>query len=402
MSGNSIPHALSRSRKVYATAESTFGTYVEPKLGGTDELKVLNLSIDGPIKEREIRMDARSSRSALERFSKKTNTSWELTCYAMGSGSANTSPDIEPLLNSLFETNDGSGTFTLDEAYDGLGCFSLCEFHEGVFIRQLTGCVVTEATFSAEGGEAPTWTFSGRAKDHILGGRSTLKANPSASDVIDVGATDVLFFDVGAIIALSDDYGLGSDGYKVSAKSDSAGTLTLVNVSDDSAATLAGTVATDTVVIPYAPTQSTLGSPISGTLGSLTLTPSGFSAITVPVTACEITINNNLTIIEDEAFQETITGFIPGRREISGTLDFRIRRDLLTIIGARNKLLNNTLALTIGNTAGSRMVWSLKVELDFSGFESPDAGQEAGELTISVPFMAVATSAENELSLDYT
>jgi len=151
------------------------------------------------------------------------------------------------------------------------------------------------------------------------------------------------------------------------------------------------------------PSGSTTGSPISGNLGSLSLTPSGGSAYAggaLPITAFELTLNNNLKVIDDELFAAEISDAIPGHRELTGSMSFRCRRDLLVILGQRKALTAHDIVATFGSVAGSRCLVTVKAELDFSDMDVPEVGDT--EAVVSVPFRGLATSAANELTLSYT
>lgn len=416
--GISIPHALSRSQRVFTMCETTFGTYVEPVASSSDEVRVLSTSMENST-ERMVRMDSRSTRSHLERYTGKTANTWEITAYVMGSGDpGDVRVDAHNLLLAAVSGSDGftatagtRDTYAADQAgQTALKCLSICRHFPdlsnstGIVQEQLSGCWVNEMTITAGVGEAPTWTFSGGAKNHVLTGRSTLQSNEAASATITVQTDDSYNFEIGSIINLGSD--LTTNGYKVTAVDHSTNIVTLVNVSDDAAASV--TVSTDSTIYPFVPTGITQGSPISGNLGSLDLSTATSTAGyansgDLPITAFDLTLNNNMKALDDEAFQEEASSFIVGWREITGNVTFRVRRDLVNILGARKQFVAHDLVVTIGSVAGSTLIIELDVELDFSAMDAPEIG-DAGddEVTVQVPFMCIADDgAESEFVMKF-
>jgi hypothetical protein len=323
----------------------------------------------------------------------------------MGSGTTQTPPDIEPILNALIGT-DASGVFSCVAGQTQLGSFSMCRWFgneatldTGIWMEQLAGCWVNEGTLTVNAGEAPTWSFSGGAKTHIHTGYSTLGANASASATVTVQSDDWTRFETGSIVQMTSDSAvMNQNGYKVSSSVETGAILTLVNVSDDAAASI--TNSSGNAIYPWVPTDSTLGTPISGNLGSLSLAIEGITAITVPITAAELTINNNVKPIDDQAFEAEVSDYVLGWREITGSFSMRMRRDLLSILGERKQFSVCTATLTIGDTVGYKMTLVIRCEMDFSDVETPDVA-DGTEASITVPFTCVATSAENELTLTY-
>jgi hypothetical protein len=118
----------------------------------------------------------------------------------------------------------------------------------------------------------------------------------------------------------------------------------------------------------------------------------------------ELTINNNIKGIDDQAFEQEVSDYILGHRQITGTMTMRARRDLLSILGERKQFSATDIDVTMGTTAGSICTVNLDCELDFSAVNAGEVGGtgEANEGTIEVPFTCVGDSAESELVITFT
>lgn len=409
------PQLLAGDQRVFVVPETVYATFEEPISDAGRELKVLSCKIENTT-ERKYRSDNRSTRSFLEQITGKETNTWEIKTYVMGSGSSDVAPDVKTLLTCGVGPQGGGSsdaiTYTLSAAQTALPSFSLTQYFGaaeatyGEFMHSLSGCWVNEVTLEASGGEPPTWTFSGGGSAYVMTGRGTLDGTAPASDTVKVASDYYDMFYVGSVVQVGTNKGASLDGFRVSAKSDTARTLTLKDVVDDTAAVLLSAAASDGVVIaPFVPTDTTAGSPIPGTLGSIALTSanSNISAAygnsgDLPVTAFKMTLNNNIKAWDDLAFTANVGDYVSGFREISGEITFRARRDLLNILGQRKKFYAHDLVITIGDTTGAKIQLELDIEMRFSPLTIPDVGEgPASEVMVTVPWVAIADSAESEL-----
>jgi hypothetical protein len=136
------------------------------------------------------------------------------------------------------------------------------------------------------------------------------------------------------------------------------------------------------------------GSPIAGILGSLTL-----AGNSLPITSFEVTVANNNKGISDEAFVAGTSDYVPGFRDVTGSLSIRCRRDLAIEIGKRLDFGTQAIVVTCGDTAGKKLI----VEIDDAEFEvaAVDTPQ-SDEVVVPMNFRALATSAgEDEIVIKF-
>lgn len=396
--GVSQLHALGRNRKFYVNEETTYidsenvaTAFVKP--AGTDAAVVLNASFT-PAQERKVRDDARASRSALEQITGKKSATWSVESYVLPSGTAGTAPDLGPLFKGAMGTETVSGgtrvTYSLNTNQD-LGSFSLTQFFNETFMETLTGCYVNSMTISVAGGEEPKVTFEGESSGlyiptttspsaaQLAAGESTATVTGSGTGTsFDVHAGEGENFKPGSVISVATDTDL-----VVTAVSND--TITV-----DSSITFAD----DDEVKPFAPTETVAGSPIAGILGSLTL-----AGNSLPITSFEVTVANNNKGIADEAFVAGTSDYVPGFRDVTGSLSIRCRRDLAIEIGKRLDFGTQAIVVTCGDTAGKKLV----IEIDDAEFEvaAVDTPQ-SDEVVVPMNFRALATSAgEDEIVIKF-
>ena len=396
--GVSQLHALGRNRKFYVNEETTYidsenvaTAFVKP--AGTDAAVVLNASFT-PAQERKVRDDARASRSALEQITGKKSATWSVESYVLPSGTAGTAPDLGPLFKGAMGTETVSGgtrvTYSLNTNQD-LGSFSLTQFFNETFMETLTGCYVNSMTISVAGGEEPKVTFEGESSGlyiptttspsaaQLAAGESTATVDGSGTGTsFDVHAGEGENFKPGSVISVASDTDLG-----VTAVSNDT-------ISVDSSITFTD----DDEVKPFAPTETVAGSPIAGILGSLTL-----AGNSLPITSFEVTVANNNKGIADEAFVAGTSDYVPGFRDVTGSLSIRCRRDLAIEIGKRLDFGTQAIVVTCGDTAGKKLI----VEIDDAEFEvaAVDTPQ-SDEVVVPMNFRALATSAgEDEIVIKF-
>ena len=396
--GVSQLHALGRNRKFYVNEETTYidsenvaTDFVKP--AGTDAAVILNASFT-PAQERKVRDDARASRSALEQITGKKSATWSVESYVLPNGSAGTAPDLGPLFKGAMGTETVSGgtrvTYSLNTNQD-LGSFSLTQFFNETFMETLTGCYVNSMTISVAGGEEPKVTFEGESSGlyiptttspsaaQLTAGESTATVDGSGTGTsFDVHAGEGENFKPGSVISVGTDTDLVVESV-------SNDTITV-----DSSITFTD----DDEVKPFAPTETVAGSPIAGILGSLTL-----AGNSLPITSFEVTVANNNKGISDEAFVAGTSDYVPGFRDVTGSLSIRCRRDLAIEIGKRLDFGTQAIVVTCGDTAGKKLI----VEIDDAEFEvaAVDTPQ-SDEVVVPMSFRALATSAgEDEIVIKF-
>lgn len=379
--GNAIPHLLGRNRRFYAKAESSFATFAKP--AGTDAIKVLKSSFDFK-QERKDRMDSRQTRSVLERITARKEVSWTLEAYLVPSGAAGTAPDIGPLLKALLGTetvNASTSVVYTPSSAQSMGSLSMVHEFNTSFMEAVRGAWVEQGTLKIDGGNEPRLEFQGGASDHGGAGVTTLDGALSGGETA-VTITDAFSIDVGTVISIG-----SSTNHEVTAVNAAGTGLTVTPA-------VSGAQSNGASVTPYVPTETTAGSPIAGVVGSFTV-----DGTTVLITAAEVTIKNNYKALTDEAFASAVSDVIAGFREVSGTLTIRARRDVMIQFQKRKTFTTRDLVLVCGNAAGKILTVDMnQVEFEFSALEIP----EAEEGTFQVPFKALGSSGEDEISLTFT
>jgi hypothetical protein len=397
--GTSQLHALGRNRKFYAVDETTFGTFVKPT--GGDAVKVLSASFD-PSQERKNREDSRATRSHIadDQIDGKKAASWSVEAYLIPSGDATNSttivPDIDQLLTKALGTGTATSspskmTYTLNSNQD-LGSLTLVQHFNETFMEALTGCYVNSMTLSIAGGEEPKLSFEGGSSGTFIPtttssttGASTATVDGSGSGTtVDVQSGEGKNFKVGSVIKVGSDDN-GGAGYEVTGIS---GDQLTVGTSITSYTDL-------DAVVPFAPDETVAGQPIAGILGSLTVDGSSF-----PITSFEVTVTNNMKAIEDEAYQAGTTDYVPGFRDVTGSLSIRCRRDLAIEIGKRPDFTNRNVVVTCGSATGATVTTTLaRCQFQVSGVETP----QSDEVVIPLEFKALASTAgDNEITIAFT
>lgn len=397
--GTSQLHALGRNRKFYAVDETTFGTFVKPT--GDNAVKVLSASFD-PSQERKNREDSRTTRSHIadDQIDGKKAASWSVEAYLIPSGDATNSttivPDIDQLLTKALGTGTATSspskmTYTLNSNQD-LGSLTLVQHFNETFMEALTGCYVNSMTLSIAGGEEPKLSFEGGSSGTFIPtttssttGASTATVDGSGSGTtVDVQSGEGKNFKVGSVIKVGSDDN-GGAGYEVTGIS---GDQLTVGTSITSYTDL-------DAVVPFAPDETVAGQPIAGILGSLTVDGSSF-----PITSFEVTVTNNMKAIEDEAYQAGTTDYVPGFRDVTGSLSIRCRRDLAIEIGKRPDFTNRNVVVTCGSATGATVTTTLaRCQFQVSGVETP----QSDEVVIPLEFKALASTAgDNEITIAFT
>jgi hypothetical protein len=385
--GTSQTHALGRNRKFFAKAESTYGTFIVPT--ATDAVKALTSSFTFQ-QARENRMDSRTTRSLLERYSGKKTVSWSSEHYIIPSGSAGTAPDCGVLLKAAMGTETVSGgvsvAYTLSDSQTALTGVSLVHYFNDVFMEAIKGGWVEGVQISGKGGDAPRIKFEGGGADCVTTGTSTTNGATSGSTVT-VQTADADNFDVDSVIKVgtSDNSGVG---HKVTAKS--GATLTV-----------SGTPAmgNGVAVIPFVPDETTTGSVLGGIAGSFEIDNTAIATLT----EFEVNIKNGIKPINDEALNEKVSDFIVGYREVSGSVTLRGRSDMIKYHAMRRTDITDykPIEIVIGTTAGKILTISIpRAEFNPDGVDAPDAD----EITIKLPFVGLASSATaaDEITLTFT
>ena len=373
--GSTQDHALGRNRNFFCKAETTYGTFVKP-VAADDAAKILSCSFDFS-QERRNRMDSRAVRSVSERITGRKTVAWSLDSYLIPSGSGSTDPDLAPLFKAAMGASS-SQVFSLTSG-QGLDSLSLVQEMNNVISEAVAGAFVETMTITMSGGDDPRVSFDGTASTHIHTSTTTANGAGSSSTALVVDDADAI--EVGSVIKV----GSSADNIKVTAKNGTAITLESASSWSDGDA-----------VVPFTPASPvTAGSPSPGITGSITL--AGNTGI--EIVGFEVTLKNNIKAIADEAFASTVTDFIPGFREITGSLQVRCAKDQALEIGKRKGFGARDLQIVSGSGTGNVCTIDMdQIEFGFSALNVP----EAEEVILDLPFVALAQDAASNDEMTIT
>jgi len=391
------PYGITRTQKLFCKKETTFGTPVIPATG--DCFEILSFSANY-VRGRGDRMDHRASRSRIERWTQKRNVEWSCRAYATVSGATGVEPDYagndtnEYLLQGMLSnwTGTDEGLFEFEAGTTALPFFTLHTVTENLYGETVVSAWVEEMKISGSAGDPPVIEWSGGAENYAMSGNTAVDgADSGTGTTLVITAADQLAFGEDSLITV-DRAGVPFNDIVTARTTNS---LTLTTGGSRSAAE---------TVEPYDVATTTTGTVPSGTDGIFTFNPDSGPASTTGILPIdwEVTMKNNHTSIDDEAFQEKTSGTVPGFREVSGRIRFRMRKDWVTYLGVRNNLVRAGLTIQCGTTNESIMkIIMPDCEFEFEGVE----WQDDHTAVINMPFVCLAASgasAENELSIQYT
>lgn len=416
-----FPYVVGRGQRFYAVAETTQNTYVQPSAG--DACKVLKTSFSRK-QERKNRNDSRLTRSRIEHITGQTTTNVSIEMYVLPSGTAGTPPDCHPLLVSHFGTyanvSSTSDTYTPSDAQTAISTVSLTrEFNAGtattgIMAQLVSGFSSNMLKIDLKGGDEPHFVFEGEAYDMVSSAYdlnfASIAAGATTLTTRNRAATRIIT-DNGNVTRIQPKYAFGTNvgagsGYTITDVTGSTWTFT---------PSATGTIAADTGLIPYVPTETTAGSPIAGILGSLSLDVSnrgdattggantGTSNVTnMPIVECSIERSNGIKYFHDVVFQDHMLDFVPGDVETKVTLTFRARRDHCIWIAEHESAIATQypIVLTCGSSAGRRMVITLpRVEFEDVEMDVPEGDEVA---LVKMSGQAMGSSGADEISLAFT
>lgn len=380
--GVSTPHALSRQQLAYAVLEATPGT--QQAIAGTDAFKMMEMTISKIIEQSDVE-DTRLTRSYIERTREKGQITFSTKTHVRPSGTAGTPPDVHPLLKAAFgaytNTPATSDVYSLSNT-QVLDTLTIERQTSSVWQEIIRGAIVDRLTIDAQSGSRPSFTFEGRAMGYAHCGYSTLNGAIVASDQVIVQTADASKFQVGGIISIGGDDN-GGAGYVITAISGATLTVDTTLSADDA-----------DPVVPFSPTQTTAGTPASGIVGSLTL-----DAVTYPIQGCNVVIDNQNVAFEDVALEQFFSDAVPGYRNITGSVQVKLRRDHGLLLGHRELTTTRALVLTLGATASGGSRCQLSLPYVEYGYEPIDAAE--GSMIMNIPFKALGSSGDDEATLTF-
>lgn len=393
-------HVKGTKGKFFIAVESTPGTFVKATTGASFNAESFSMT---PKVNRKSRIDAyMASRDVLERITGKSEYVWAANGWWIPSGVKNTAPDCAPFLigagfTETVNANDVSYALNSNQA---MTLLSGTRHYQSILQESMAGMWTDEYKFMFSGGDEPKWSASGGGMTYALTVPTTLNgamAGDTSLDVDDIYSMETSASATGSagtgahsVVQIDSDNNSNA-GHDVVADDGAGGYTTADNATGADAA----------AVIPYVPTHTDAGSPISGVSGTLAYDDSVEASVNMVFTQLEITVKNTVKPFNDEAFTQNVRDAIPLMREITGQVTFRVRQDFLRYISNRRSYGVTSITATVGGAAqtGTRLVVTLPYcEIDWSAIDVP--AQE--EATIALPFTALGSSGNDAMTVMHT
>lgn len=360
----------------------------------------------------------------------KLSATWELETYLdVSDGASLRGPDIHRLLKAAIgdSTTEDGGSPARDTVFqpatsgNALDSLNIVRVVPDTFSETVFGACVETMALNMTSGDPITVRFSGSAYNHILTGIATAKAGENYSGLTTDDAIECdPKIDLYQLQPKTTDYAgsangaaslwawkedeTGSGGYnwnkfsKVSTYSDEDGgdfKNSTIRVGPNDT----GPAGSELRMVPFFPSGGATFNtkkPISSTQGTVTITPydsddttGSHSAITdAPITSLEINLNNGIKKIDNQAFSaSSMDGFIPGFRDVTGTLSLRVKTSIDGILLYRRELFRRCkVEVKLGDTDANYVQIDMEyVEFEPSSFEA--SGQD--EMTLSMPFKSM-------------
>jgi len=378
----STEYAYGREEDVFIKSEGTsFGTLVHP--AGTDAIKVLKCDI-GFTQERGDIFEKGSTRSLINRVTRRKTVDWSIEKYLYPSGVAGTKPDDTDLWEALFGKVTTPDSTVLYELLAEPTMSLSIHRNIGPHREAICGAVPTKWGLKFGGGDEPKVTFSGNAADHYLCGSDSLSAGVSGSSNIVV--YDARQFTVGMKIKVGTETNSGA-GFTISTITYGTNTLGL-NASVTSQAK-------DTAVVPLPITPTTAGSVIPIIVGTVK-----FGSTPLLITGCTFDVDQKAKLRNDEFGYSAATGQrYPERRVVNCSLDMYFKSDAAAWLNDAKRFTAQDIEVVLGDTSGYKcQIDAGQVEFDIPKVAVPDAD----EATITLSGTCLATSTgENELTVTF-
>lgn len=345
--GLNIPHAVGHNFLFFNTLEATAGIFTPPT--GADAARVLSADFDWK-EPAEPREDWQTGRAPYETIPMRGEYLFNVESYIIPHTAAGSLPDLHPLLASSMATFSQGATviYSLASTQPTRAC-SLTRVGNAanLFYREdMYGCIVDEWKTTCTGGEPPKWTFSGEGMGLIHTGYGTVQS--STATTLTLGTGEGAGYMAGSRVTVQ---GQDNGGVGFSIDSVAGDVLT-----DAAAGGWGGEGQLNDIVRPFAPTPTTVGSPISSLLGTVTLDGTDIQPV---ITGFECSVKQNYDKVKDNLFASGMTDAIGGKYSIDVKLTIRARRDFIVEMGRRRLFGARNLQVRIGSTTGRNFLYAL-------------------------------------------
>lgn len=421
-------------------SEATSGTYTK-----THAIAPLGCTM-GFEQERSFTETAQGTRARLKDriITGKLSATWSIETYLDVSDDAAVlkGPDIHHLLkaaigDSATDTGAPARPVKFLPAATGncLPTLNVVRTVPDTFSETVYGAAVDTMTLNMTSGDPIKISFSGMAYNHVLSG--VVSANAGHDYTTGAAGTPIFcepkinvyqlqprteIYDSSAIAtenaatlwAWKSNEGATPgytwDGFnKVDTIAEDAGTFISQTTASAGVPTFStgpndtGSVGSELRMVPFFPeggSEFGTAKPLSSTQGTVTITPllsddSTDLAVhpvitTAPITSLEITLANNIKAIDDQSFTaSSFAGFIPGFRDVTGTISMRVKTDVQGLLLNRRELFRRcAVEVVLGDASARRVQIDMAfVEFETSSIES--SGQD--EMTVSIPFKSMVS-----------
>ena len=388
MTCNTELYPLGREERFFLKKEATCGVFAKPV--SADAIRILSSSM-GYGQERVNRDDKdATTRDRRERLSRREEMPWGFESYFIPSGSAGVLPDFSGALEAAFGavSNDYTTiTYSFNQTQHPPS-LQLAREESRVSEEVMNGCRVNELSISGSGGDEVKCSFSGYGTAHNASHRAHWGTTDGINARIDLSqAGDYELFEADTLVALLQADGTyednGGAGYHVASVDSANNRLTLaVGEIPPALVTLP--------VCPWLPAETTTGTPSLAIVGSVTL-----DGVAVPVMSWEISLSNNLKVINDEFGSSAPSDMLAMIRDVGGNVSLRLRRDMAINYARTKSFTGRNLIITWGSltSGGSRCRFlAPNVEFTVPEIEVP----EEEEVTISMDFAALQNAVSND------
>lgn len=413
--GFTSPEALGLNQRLNIKKQSSFTSYVNPQpadsAAGEGEIRVRNFNIR-PTDNLHGREESRvTSRSLSEIIQGKLAFEWDLEFNAKVGGVAGTDQLgfgalLQAAMGGTPSVGAGESTYTLSGLQTAILPLSLTREANQVMLQAAVGAVVDEMEIEISGDADPIFRFRGMARDDIKTAFGTVNDAGGVLTGAVVQFLDASVAHVGSIYAfrtgeagaLKD--GPSNAGYRASAVDTTTNLVTFVNASNGAAADFSlENISDGDQCVPFIADDSANDGMvvIPGISGSITF---GSTSLSDALIASTVRLKNNIKMYDNVAFQQLAVDFRPSLREVTQTVQFRARRDLLSLWASSTEYQTVTTQMILGTGISGRIIITTKGILrlppvNFSGIE--DEAVVEGEILCK----ASTLTAEDELAVSF-
>lgn len=378
---------IARQQTVFAVKETTKGTLAFPDAAAPFIVAAgyVDMNQNPSFSNSE---EIRNSRDVLSQFQDMTPAgSFSLPLYVRPAGTAGSAPMGDVALESLLGTKTvNSSTSVVYSPGMTKPSFSLWA-KKGHTMFFAAGAVAEQMSVSAQN--------KGGIKLDISG--SFLRLGWATRDGVKVaastGATSVTVYDgkkftVGAVIHNATQSDHATNGYTVTAVNTTTGVLTITPAIAD-----ADGWALDDIVEGYLPAGTEVGTPLESR--KTTATVGGVSKVAQSIS---ITYGDQVKMLDDEM---TTTGYpadyVESDRSVSGTISTYFRQDDMAQFVDGLAGNDKAVAITFGDTAGSK----LEISMPKCKLQVPKVSTSAPTVNLSVDYTALGTNGEDSIALTF-